>query len=136
MKQLLYSLFLVLSFLHVTAQQKDSINCPVIKLEGPRGNSISDGKEASVSVRSFKKEFLKTHTISYEWITINGLITGGKDKSTVYIDTKGLAGQQIKAAVLINGLDPGCPASATMLIDVIPPGIIRTEQQVIGKRVY
>ncbi len=133
MKQLIYSVILTLFFFNVVGQQKDSISCPAIKLDGPKDNSVAEGKEAGVSVKSFKKDFMKTHSISYEWVTVNGLITDGKNKSTVYINTNGLAGKQIKAAVIINGLDPGCPSTATMTIDVIQPTIIRTEQRIVGR---
>jgi hypothetical protein len=135
MKQLLYAMIFTLSYITVMGQQKDSISCPEIKLDGPNNNSVAEGKDVRISVKSFKKDFMKTHNISYDWVTVNSLITSGKNKSTVYISTTALAGQQIKAVVLINGLNPGCPTTATMTIDVVEPTIIRTEQRIVGKRV-
>jgi hypothetical protein len=134
MKLLLFTMILALSFSKVVGKQKDSIFCPEIKLLGPRGNSIVDGNELSINVKPFKKDFMKTHAITYEWVAVNGVITNGKNKNTVYIDTKGLVGQQIKAAVLINGLNPSCQTSASMTIDVVPLTIVSTETRIVRKR--
>ncbi|HEX6333930.1 MAG TPA: hypothetical protein VFZ78_06870 [Flavisolibacter sp.] len=116
-----------------SAQQKDSLPCPKIVLEGPAGGIVYDGNQAVVSVRPFKKEYRKSHPISYTWVVNNGTITGEKNKSTVHIDTKGLYGQKIVVAVVVNGMDAHCPSSETITIAVEKNRVIATQERVISK---
>ncbi len=51
MKHLFYFVFFfAFSFSHAVAQKTDSMDCPKIIIEGPRGNSIGEGQQAIFSV--------------------------------------------------------------------------------------
>ena len=132
MKQVIYLAFLLFSTCAAFAQTNDSIPCTSIKIQGPRNNSVDVGSDATLNLKSFSKEYVKTHSISFVWITDNGSIIGANNKSSVRIDTKGLEGQQVKVAVMISGLAPNCPTTETVTLDVVKPKVIRTEQRVIG----
>ena len=134
MKYIIYSFLLTLSFNDLSAQKTDSLDCPKIIIEVPNNNTVTEGQKAILTVKSFKKAFQKTHTLSYKWVVVNGTILEGQEERTVYIDTKYLQGQQIKVAVLVNGLEEGCPNSEVVTLNVVKPQI-RTEVKVVSKSV-
>ena len=106
MKLTICLVFVLLSF-GSFAQKGDSLPCPKIKLDAQRAGRVSVGTDAVISVRPFKKNLVNPDSLAYEWISDIGVIKKGKNERSVHIDTKGLVGQQIKAAVIVHGLRPG-----------------------------
>lgn len=124
-------LFLIVSF-SLPAQEKDSIICPKIIINGPKNNIAYSGQRAEFSVKPFNKAYSKTHTVYYKWFVTNSNILSGQNERTVYVDTKFLEGQQIKVMVMVDGLEDKCPSTETIVVDVRKP-IVRTEQRIISR---
>ena len=133
MKKTILSLVILLAFFNANAQQLDSVICPEIKLSGPVNNTIDAGKDAIINVKPFKSDFLKTHSISYEWVVVNANIIRGEDKRFVFISTKNLSSPEFRVAVTVKGLDGSCPSVATMDVSVIQNTTTRTEVRVIRR---
>lgn len=136
MKLTFYFLFLMLFCNCVKAQKTDSTSCPKIIILGPAQNTILSGQQARLSVKQFKKSFLKDRSLTYEWAVNNGSIVGEKDKRNVVIDTKNLQGQQIKVIVIVTGLNDGCPTSEILTLNVVNETIIKTETKIVRRPAF
>jgi hypothetical protein len=134
MKQFLIIFLFTIISLRGHAQQNDSIPCPKIQIEGPSLNQVPAGEPAVLVLKPFKKKYEKTHDITYHWMATNGTITDGGESRIVHISTKGLSGQQITAAVVIGGLEPGCLSTASIILDVVQARTRTEDKIIIGKK--
>lgn len=134
MKYLFLLLILLLNIDKTKAQQLDSIPCPSIKISGPRNGEIGDGQTLDLSVASFKKDYEKSHTLSYLWMVNNGNIIGDNKKRKVLVNTKGLINQDIYATVIVLGLEENCPNTSSITINVVALKF-RTETKIIKGKI-
>ena len=123
MKFILITLILLLNIEVTTAQEIDSLPCPLIKLLGPHKGEVPQGENLDISVEHFKKSYEKSHSLTFLWVTNNGNIIGDNKRRTVSINTKGLLNQDISATVIILGLNKNCPSKKSINIHVVAPKV-------------
>src|SRR6187401_1430907 len=131
MKQFVILLFLSFVFIRNYAQS-DSVPCPKIYIDAPGKVEISENEKTAFSLHPLKKEFRKTHSLTYKWVVDNGIIVSGGDKETVYVNTRYLAGQEITITVLVGGIEENCPSVASLKLKVATPQIRSVDKIIKG----
>lgn len=99
------------------AQNRDTIQCPELRITGPNNDIITDGKDATFSVAMQKK--FESSNLTYNWALNNGTIINGQGTKSITVDTKELAGQLIIASVEISGLPVMCDNIKSLIIKVV-----------------
>ena len=91
--------------------------CEIVSVEVPAtvdaGSSIVFRAKLSTVVPTAKPE--------YKWQITAGTIISGEGTSSITVDTSGLGGQSIEAAVSVSGISTLCSTSATRSVAVLPP---------------
>ena len=134
MKYILILLIFLLSIESTSAQEIDSMPCPLLKLLGPHSGEIPQGQNLEISVERFKKNYEKSHSITFMWVTNNGNIIGDNKKRTVLISTKGLLNQDINATVIVLGLGNNCPSKQSINIHVVAPKVGTFSKIIKGRK--
>lgn len=99
----------------VTANQP--LPCPTIKVV-PHAAQVPDGATAEFTVE-LVPDVSATLNLRYSWTVGAGTITSGQGTRSITVDTTGLGGEMLTAAVEVGGLDPNCPrtgAGSTLVI--------------------
>ncbi len=109
MKQIIFTLILVLGFgLSVLAQNEKPL-CPTIEVVG--GGVVTPGEPMNFSVKI--SDEAKTPDLEYEWTVSQGTIVRGQATTSIVVETTGLSGQNITAQVKVKGLGENCANAAS-----------------------
>jgi hypothetical protein len=90
--------------------------CPTVRVSCP--DSITENAPVTFTATISGGEGVAYRT--YNWKVSAGTITSGQNTSSITVDTKGLAGQTIRADLEVSGYDEPCPASCEVTIPKPP----------------
>lgn len=92
--------------------------CPVVRVSCP-ASDVEAGAETTFTAEVSGGDPAVTPT--YNWVVSAGTISSGQGTPTIRVETVGLAGQRIRAAVDVGGYRRECRAESSCTVSVAAP---------------
>jgi PKD-like domain len=109
MKQIIFASILFLFFSFSGFAQNENSLCPKIEVVGGGVVNTGDSMTFTVNVSDETKNLI----LEYEWKVSSGTIANGQGTPSITVNTTGLSGQNIEAAVKVKGLSANCANTAS-----------------------
>ena len=92
--------------------------CPVVRVSCP-ASDVEAGAETTFTAEVSGGDPAVTPT--YNWVVSAGAITSGQGTATIRVETVGVGGQRIRAAVDVGGYRRECRAESSCTVSVTAP---------------